>query len=127
MATTRLSDADPVLQLAYTSLLWDFKEQTGHDLILTCVYRSPEEQADLYAQGRTKPGQIVTQLNGTPKQRSKHNLRPARAVDVAVTIAGKISWDNALYAPLGPLAKRYGLVWGGDWTGFVDRPHLELP
>ena len=122
-----LSAADPRLQEAYTCLRMDFERETGHELILTCVYRSPEEQATLYAQGRTKPGPIVTQLSGEPGHRSNHNLSPARAVDVAVIVGGKVSWDAVQYAPLGPLAERHGLVWGGNWKTLRDYPHLELP
>ena len=125
MASTRLSDCEPALQLAYTLLLHDFREQTGHDLLLTCTKRSVEEQQKLYAQGRTEPGQIVTQIDGIHKL-SNHNLSPARAVDVAVLISGKITWAESAYAPLGELAHRYNLVWGGSWHSFKDLPHLEL-
>lgn len=125
MPSTRLSDCEPALQLAYTLLLHDFREQTGHDLLLTCTHRTVEEQQKLYAQGRTEPGQIVTQLDGVHKM-SNHNLSPARAVDVAVLISGKITWDERAYASLGELAHRYNLVWGGSWHSFKDLPHLEL-
>lgn len=126
MPSTKLSDADPALALAYTCLLADFREQTGHDLLVTCTLRSTDEQAALYAQGRTKPGQIVTQLDGTTAK-SKHNSVPARAIDVAVLVHGKVSWDAALYKPLVALAATYGLVSGGSWKTFKDWPHLELP
>lgn len=128
MPSTRLSDCASLLQSAYSVLLEDFREENpGHDLLITCTYRSPIEQAALYAQGRTTPGPIVTQLSGEVGQRSKHNDLPARAIDVAVLVAGKVSWDVAQYAPLGPLALRHGLVWGGSWPHFKDNPHLELP
>lgn len=126
MPSTRLTDAEPALQLAYTCLLHDFRESTGNDLLLTCTHRSVEEQQKLYAQGRTTPGQIVTNVDGVTKL-SNHNYTPARAVDVAVVVHGKVSWSPADYAPLGELAKRYGLVWGGSWHSFKDYPHLELP
>ena len=107
-------------------LLHDFREENpGHDLILTCVFRSTDEQATLYAKGRTAPGQIVTNVDGTT-HKSNHNLAPSRAVDVAVVVLGKVSWHESDYAPLGPLAKRYGLSWGGDWKTLRDYPHLEL-
>lgn len=94
--------------------------------MITCTTRTVAEQQKLYAQGRTTPGAIVTQIDGVRKK-SNHNLSPARAIDVAVLIQGKITWNEASYAPLGELAKRYGLVWGGSWVGFKDMPHLELP
>lgn len=126
MPSTKLTDADPTLAAAYTMLLQDFRAETGHDLVLTCTYRSTDEQALLYAQGRTTPGPCVTQLDGTT-HKSKHNVLPSRAVDVAVLVAGKVSWDASQYEPLGDLAKKYNLIWGGSWTTLKDCPHLELP
>ena len=41
------------------------------ELVVTCTWRSPAEQAQLYAQGRTAPGKIVT--NAKPGQ-SMHNV-----------------------------------------------------
>ena len=126
MPSTRLSDAEPALQLAYACLLADFRENTGHDLLLTCTHRTVDEQRALYSKGRTAPGQRVTNVDGV-SQMSNHNYTPARAVDVAVVVHGKVSWSPADYAPLGELAKRYGLVWGGSWKSIKDYPHLELP
>jgi peptidoglycan L-alanyl-D-glutamate endopeptidase CwlK len=85
-----------------------------------------EEQQRLYAKGRTAPGRKVTNVDGV-RQMSNHNYLPARAVDVAVVVNGKVSWDPDDYMPLGPLAERYGLVWGGNWKTLRDYPHLELP
>jgi peptidoglycan L-alanyl-D-glutamate endopeptidase CwlK len=106
-------------------LLQDFREQTGHDLLITCTARSTDEQARLYAQGRTTPGPIVTQLDGTT-HKSKHNLVPSKAIDVCVVVGGKVSWNPDQYAPLGPLAAHYGLTWGGSWKTLKDYPHLEI-
>ena len=44
--------------------------------------------------------------------------------------AGNITWpENGDYSRMwtryGELAKKQGLRWGGDWTGLVDRPHIE--
>lgn len=127
MPSTALHDCEQRLAGAFVDLRAEFRaEHPGHDLVITCTKRSVEEQQVLYAQGRTKPGQIVTQIDGVTKK-SNHNLSPARAIDVCVTIAGKVSWREQDYAPLGPLAHKHGLVWGGDWPHFKDYPHLELP
>lgn len=127
MPSILLSDAHPVLAHLWPVLLSKYiTENPGHDLRITCTYRTPEEQQVLYAQGRTRPGGIVTQIDGVHTL-SNHNHRPSRAIDFAVVIAGKMVWDVALYLPVGKLAEAAGLVWGGDWPHFKDYPHIELP
>jgi peptidoglycan L-alanyl-D-glutamate endopeptidase CwlK len=94
--------------------------------IVTQGYRSPAEQDALYAQGRTKPGLVVTYKRGGE---SKHNLVPARALDVAFLLSnGQVSWSAELLAKFAALMKAASKVvrWGGDWPGFKDRPHFEV-
>lgn len=127
MATVDIKDAHKYVQDRWPKIEVGYRiANPGMSLILTCVYRTPEEQAKLYAMGRTMPGKIVTNVDGTTKK-SNHNYKPSRAIDVAVLVAGKVSWDVKNYLPLGALAKAHGLVWGGDWKTFKDYPHLELP
>ena len=122
-----LSDADPRLAEAWTMIRAEYCDRyPGKDLHLTCVYRSPEEQQRLYAQGRTAPGQIVTQIDGVTKQ-SNHNVRPTRAIDFCVLIGGKVTWDVDEYEPVCKIAEAHGLVAGGHWPRWQDFPHLELP
>ncbi len=119
VADERLRLLWPDIQAAYTAA------HPGHQALLTCVYRSPEEQAALYGKGRTAPGLIVTHCDGVTS-RSKHNTLPAQALDFCIVISGKVSWDSAEYAPVGMLAEARGLTWGGSWTHFVDAPHIEV-
>lgn len=96
----------------------------GIPLVVTTGYRSPDEQARLYAQGRTAPGPIVT---NAPPGWSWHEFR--LAFDVAVRGEnGQPTWpnDDALWKRIGAAGKAAGLEWGGDWTGIVDRPHFQL-
>lgn len=117
----------PTLVARVKALMQDYELlQSGAKLIVTCAYRSPQEQYKLFQQGRSTPGPIVTQLDGVTR-RSRHNADPAEAVDVAVLVSGKVSWDVSRYQSLGMLARRYGLEWGGDWPRFKDYPHLQLP
>jgi peptidoglycan L-alanyl-D-glutamate endopeptidase CwlK len=89
--------------------------------------RSSQRQAQLYAQGRTRPGNIVTYAR--PGQ-STHET--GRAVDIWFKdkYGREISPDEAakrgLYRRIAPAAKRIGFSWGGDWRGFVDQPHFQL-
>ena len=126
-----LKDAEPELCLRYLKVAAEFKTITGHDLFLTCTWRSAEEQGALYARGRTTPGAIVTMIDGV-KTKSRHNFYPSQAVDVCVDVApdGRSKmpvWDAAHYLPLGPLCLKYGLEWGGDFKTFKDYPHIQLP
>ena len=84
-------------------------------------YRSAADQDDLYAQGRTQPGSIVTNARGGYSQ---HNW--GIAADFFQNIRGK-EWEVSFFNTVGPMAEALGLGWGGRWTDFVDRPHLYLP
>jgi len=98
---------------------------SGRSAIITCTHRSPEEQRELYAQGRTKPGLVVTTRDGVTSP-SKHNVYPSKALDFAVLVNGKVSWDESEYVPVGEIAESMGFVWGGRWNHFPDFPHIEL-
>lgn len=104
------------------------------DVLVTCTYRSNEEQAKLYAQGRTAPGKIVT--NALPGE-SKHNhteggesgLQPASlAFDVVPLVSGKPVWDasNPVWKVVGSIGKAAGLSWAGDWKRFKELAHFEV-
>lgn len=120
----------PELQRRYALVDADYQRETGRQLFPTCTYRSPRKQGQLYAQGRDQPGSIVTNCDGVTKK-SRHNVYPSQAIDVCVDTdpgPGKHPvWDREAYAPLGPIAARHGLVWGGGWKSIHDDPHLELP
>lgn len=125
MATRSLSAAEPALVERYLLLAEDFaREQSPRRLIVTCTYRSVEEQQKLYAQGRTVPGKVVTKIDGV-KVKGMHNYTPSRAIDVAVMVDSEVVWDEPLYHPLVELAARHGLVSGGSWLHFKDWPHIE--
>lgn len=93
----------------------------GLDLRMTSGYRSFAEQDELYAQGRTKPGNIVTNAKGGE---SLHNY--GVAFDIVDRKKGYNLSDNQWKA-LGIFWKRLGGEWGGDWTGigFSDKPHFQ--
>lgn len=93
----------------------------GVEIRIIAGTRTYEEQDALFAQGRTKPGPIVTKAQGGW---SNHNF--GLAFDIGV-------WENGQYVPecksyriVGNLGKAIGLEWGGDWTSIVDEPHFEV-
>ncbi|EAF8342283.1 alkaline phosphatase [Listeria monocytogenes] len=96
--------------------------------IYLCVaqgYRSSAEQNALYAQGRTKPGAVVTNAKGG---QSNHNY--GVAVDLCLyTSDGKnVIWESTTsrWKTVVSAMKAEGFAWGGDWKSFKDYPHFEL-
>ncbi len=119
----RLEKVEPVLVKKVLHLIEMVRaDNNGYDLLITCGFRSIAEQNRLFAQGRTKPGKIVTKARGGE---SKHNF--GKAVDFAVIEKGKIVWDVPFYKKtIGKYAQTVGVSWGGNWKSFKDYPHVEL-
>ena len=89
-----------------------------------CV-RTPEEQDELYAKGRTKPGKIVTNARGSTFS-SMHQW--GVAFDFFRNDGcGAYNESGDFFAKVGRLGKGIGLEWGGDWKSPVDKPHFQLP
>jgi len=89
--------------------------------------RTYAEQTAIYAQGRTKPGKVVTNAKAG---QSNHNF--GIAFDIGI-FKGKNYYDGdttaeiKAYADASKLIKpATGLDWGGDWRK-ADTPHYELP
>ena len=126
----RLGEAVPSLAAAYSAALarWlgdPVLRLAGRPIITEC-YRSPERQEELYTQGRSRPGPVVTYKRGGE---SKHNVSPSRALDVAFLLAdGAVSWSGLLLSKFARLMKAADarVHGGGDWPGFKDRPHFEV-
>ncbi len=93
----------------------------GINLRVVEGYRSLEIQQNYYNQGRTTKGGIIT---NAPPGLSYHNY--GWAVDVVEYTNGSPNWKSKHWNEIGEIGKKYGLVWGGDWTRLVDRPHLQL-
>ncbi|MGA0846564.1 MAG: M15 family metallopeptidase [Luteolibacter sp.] len=85
-------------------------------------HRSFEEQADLYAKGRTKAGQKVT--NAKPGH-SWHNFGVAWDF-VVFDDADQPLWNSPFMTRCGEIGEALGLEWGGRWKKLKDTPHLQL-
>jgi peptidoglycan LD-endopeptidase CwlK len=83
--------------------------------------RTYEEQNELFAQGRTKPGKIVSNATGG---HSNHNF--GIAFDIGVFENSHYIEESPDYARVGAMGKELGLFWGGDWKSIQDEPHFEL-
>lgn len=89
------------------------------------TFRTVEEQNELYAQGRSKEGSIVTNAKGTDYD-SMHQW--GVAFDI-YRDDGKGAYYNAdgFFSKAGEIGRSLGLEWGGDWKEFKDLPHFQLP
>lgn len=109
--------------------LVDALAHDGLDILLTQGVRSVAQQQALFAIGRFRPGKIVTNCDGIIKV-SNHQVKAdgfGYAVDVAWrTPEGLITWIGP-WDRMMTLAEAGGLIAGGRWVNFPDRPHLELP
>lgn len=83
--------------------------------------RTYAEQNALYAQGRTKPGRIVTNAKGGY---SNHNF--GVAFDVGVFRGSSYIPESPAYKAVGALGVELGLEWGGNWKTIKDEPHFQL-
>lgn len=130
MSSRKLTDLHPQMQSMVTRFLANART-AGIDLLVTCTYRSNEEQAALYAIGRTKPGRIVT--NAKPGRSTHNNTldgKPAAlAVDVVPLRDGKPVWSasDPVWKRVGEIGEKVGLEWAGRWTTFREYPHFQHP
>ena len=83
--------------------------------------RDLEYQASLYAQGRTKPGKIVT----NQKTPSFHWDKVGLAFDICKNVKGHEYDDADFFRKCGAIGKEMGFTWGGDWKSLPDRPHFQ--
>lgn len=89
---------------------------------ITETIRTFEKSDEYYAQGRTKPGSIITQAAGGA---SYHNY--GLAIDFFIQKNGLPHWvvdDN--WMKVVKCFKEHGFAWGGDFKSFKDNPHFEM-
>ncbi len=88
--------------------------------------RTFEEQNELYKKGRDDEGKTVDKkkiITNAKGGQSYHNF--GLAIDVVEIKEGKALWKNENWELIGKVGKECGFGWGGDWSGFVDKPHFE--
>ena len=100
----------------------------GVPVQIISTLRDVEYQNFLYAQGRTRQGDIVTKAKGG---NSRHEV--ARAFDFVPLTKGQADFEDKTKASIvrwekcGKIGQALGLQWGGDPAyGFVDRPHFQM-
>ncbi len=93
----------------------------GLNVLITNTVRDKEYQEYLYAQGRTRPGSIVT----NSKTPTFHSDKVGCAFDFCENIKGHEYEDKEFFKKAAAIAKEMGFSWGGDWKSFVDMPHIQ--
>jgi peptidoglycan L-alanyl-D-glutamate endopeptidase CwlK len=98
--------------------------------------RTFEEQATIYAQGRTKlydakGNKLGIVTNAKPGQ-SLHNY--GLAIDIVLIVDGKMSYEDTVdfdkdgksdWMEVINIFKANGWEWGGDWKSLKDKPHVQ--
>ena len=110
-----INELTPLAQTACRLFMAECRE-AGLNIFITETYRPQSRQNELWEQGRTKPGKIVTWT-----MHSRHTSR--RAWDIACN--GHLLYDIDTLNKAGAIAKSLGITWGGDWTT-PDKPHFEI-
>lgn len=128
MASRSLDDLAAPVKSAALAMLARCRA-AGLEVLIYCTLRSNDEQASLYAQGRTKPGPVLT--NAGPG-RSMHNpdvQGRAWAFDAVPLVNGKAAWDDAaMVDKMGNIGEACGLEWAGRWPGALrERVHFQMP
>lgn len=110
----RLAGVKEPLQNVIKSSIVD----SPYDFSITCGMRTVEEQKVLVATGKSKT------------MKSKHLT--GDAVDIAVFVDGKLTWELKYYKAVATHIKKVAaklgikITWGGDWQSFIDGPHFQL-
>ena len=76
---------------------------------------------------RDQEYQLYCYNNGTSKAKvpSFHSVDAGLAFDFCKNIKGHEYDDLDFFHRAAAIAKEMGFEWGGDWTSFPDRPHLQ--
>ena len=153
MTSRKLSDLSSTMQAKAEMFLAacetdDWLRRNGITVLVTCTWRSPAEQDQLYAQGRAAPGRIVTRARGGQSWHNAINaaIQPAaEALDIVPLRHGKPVWGNVgdgidddstdddvddleVWQRIGALGKAAGLNWYGDPDAdFREFPHFQNP
>jgi hypothetical protein len=107
---------EPVTRKLVKQIIADAADE-GIKLVAFETYRSQARQTKLFAQGATQLKTVGVHHYGL-------------ACDLVKDIAGSPSWKGD-FKFVGKLAKKYKLIWGGDWgrpgvrTRFPDEVHVQ--
>lgn len=93
-------------------------KNSPYDFKITEGLRTVERQKELVKTGKSKT-------------MNSYHLK-GKAVDIAVLIDNKVTWDFKYYKEVADCVKEvakklgYVITWGGDWKTFKDGPHFQI-
>ena len=129
-------------------------ERAGVTLLAYCAYRSPQQQAKLWRQSRTRAeveakaqkfrdrhlevlAEILLGVGPQDGVLGQHVTRAAsgeswhqyhEAFDAVPLVGGKAMWNASApqWQIYGRACRDSGLQWAGDWEQFREFPHAQL-
>ena len=109
-STEKSATLHPKLQPVATKLI-ELAQAKGINVKVICGTRTYAEQNKLYAQGRTKPGNVVTKARGGE---SIHNF--GLAFDIGIFSADDKTYhgEHRDYKAVGLIGEQRGLEWGRE-------------
>lgn len=138
ISINRVANLHPKVREDVTKCIEQAEAQFPSNMAIRVVQglRTIEEQDALFAQGRTRPGNIVTRAKGGS---SYHNY--GLAIDFAILkdVDGNgtyetLSWSTVEdfdkdgvkdWMEVVKVFKTNGWAWGGDFSSIKDNPHFE--
>jgi peptidoglycan LD-endopeptidase CwlK len=116
-----INELSPKVQAMATAALAEC-QAVGLKVLVTCTYRSGEEQEALFAQGRTKPGPKVTNARAG---QSLHQYRVA--LDLYPMVNGKPDFSGKVpeWHKIAAIMKKHGFDWAYEWKRFKEMPHFQ--
>lgn len=127
MASRSLDDlAEPVKKAALNFL--EIASLDGLDVLIYCTLRPLAEQARLYAQGRSVPGQVLTNAKPGESLHNPDQSGKSWAFDAVPMQAGKCMFhDDAMLHRMGVAGEVAGLRWAGRWAGRLrEKVHFQM-
>lgn len=128
VASRSLADLAPPVRAAAVQFV-DLCNRAGVDVLIYCTLRSLEEQARLYASGRTVPGAKLTNARPGESLHNPDGNGQAWAFDAVPLLPdGRAAWGaDSLIDKMGECGERAGLEWAGRWVGSLrERVHFQI-
>lgn len=121
---SRIDSLEPDFKPQIEELIRRTEAATNRKWGISDARRTMAQQRDIYAQGRTKPGKVVS--NAKPGQ-SAHNF--GYAVDLWPMKGDDFDWSAPAktFKVMADIAVSMGLTSGYYFKSIFDAPHVESP